>query len=140
MVKPALAATKITRASTALLTIVAWTSFLYLIQFISASFAILSVGSLIMFEATGISYIDFGLLTNGGEGVFFTSTGVVLAVGAFSLLIAIGVFMLRGVKINKELSLLVAALCFCLYVLPGFNLVPWAWMWSLYVVKSQTAN
>ena len=113
---------------------------LYIIQLFGAVLSITAFSSLVILDATGISYFDFGLLTGNAIGLFALASGMLLIAFVFSFFIALFFLIKEGFHILVGLSLLISPVCLCLYLIPGFNLIPWVWVWAFYVVKNQNTN
>jgi hypothetical protein len=128
-------------ATSATWLIIGLTWILYLIQLVFAAISLIGLGAVMAFGGSWLDFVDFlDLLSEGSELFFYLGIGMTLVVGVLTFLFAILVFMFRGVVITKSLSIIVAAVCFSLYLAPGVNLVPWAWIWCLYVVKTQSTR
>lgn len=111
---------------------------LYLVQLIGAGIAINGIIALYAIENTALGYINFfGLASSFTSNFLYAGIAVTLAMGILTLILSIAILALRRVNMMRSYSLLIMALCLPMYVAPGFNLVPWYWLWLLYVVKSQ---
>jgi hypothetical protein len=133
--------TAVANATSATWFIMGLTWILYLIQLVFSVMALVGLGAVIAVEETIVNSVDFfGLLSGTGEIFFYVGMGMTLLVGVMTFLIAVMVFMFRGVVMARSASTLVAAVCFALYLFPGFSLVPWAWLWCFYVVKTQVSQ
>ena len=128
----------VTRATSASWTIVAASSILYPVQLCVGAVSLAGLSVLVAVEGTWAGWLDaFGWFSSVGEELFFIAMGINLVIGVLTLMFAFLVFSLRGVSINRGISLIVAAICFSMYAAPVLNLLPWIWLWCLYVVKSQ---
>lgn len=126
-------------AGAAMWAIIGGTSIIYPVQLVFALLQIIGLFGLIALEESYLDYIDiFDFGTEAAELMFYVSVAVLFVLGLSTLLIAISVFTVRRVKMmGSGVGIIFAAVCLALYTLPIFSLVPWIWLWCLYVVKSQ---
>lgn len=125
-------------AGTATYAIIAGTAILYPVQFVMAALTLGGLAALVTIDTTWIGYADiFGWFSDFGAELLFISLMIVFVIGVLTFFVAVGVFVFRGVNINRGISIIVAAVCLALYATPLLNFVPWIWLWCLYVVKSQ---
>lgn len=118
--------------------IVGTTWILYLVQFVFAVVSLAGLAGIVAVEDGWVGYLNvFGLLSDTAENTAYLGMGITTVMGIFTLIIAIAIFLFRGVDIAKGHSVPLMAICFALNAVPGTSLVPWIWLWCLYVVKSQ---
>jgi hypothetical protein len=119
--------------------IMSWTWWLWLfVQIPLAITAVAGIGTAATGEAIWWGILDkLGITSNLGMLMFSAGTFGVLIVGIISFLIASSFFQMRGINCWKSLSVIIMALCFCGYIIPGINLMPLIWFWCIYVVYSQ---
>lgn len=129
----------VANATAATWTIIGGTSFMYPIQLAFALLQVLGFFGLVALEESFLDYIDFfDFGTEAAERMFYISVAVLFVLGLVTLFTAIAVYTIRGVKMMGDgVGLIITAVCLALYVIPVFSLVPWMWLWCLYVVKSQ---
>lgn len=128
----------VAKAGSAAWFIVGITWELYLVQLIGAGISINGIIALYAIENTALGYLNFfGLASSFTSNFLYVGMAVTLAMGIFTLILSIAVLMTRRVNMLRSYSLLIIAVCLPLYLAPGFNLIPWYWLWLLYVVKSQ---
>ncbi len=131
-------AVDITNAASAAWFIIGVTWILYMIQFVFALMSLIGISAMIAVGESWVGYIDFMDLFSGtAQSMAFVGMGMTAVMGIFTLIASIAIFMFRGVDINKSYSVPIMALCFALNTVPAASLVPWIWVWCLYVVKSQ---
>lgn len=132
------AAVKAVRAGSALPTIIALTAIFYFWQFL---FAILLLGAyglgIAYNESWTVTILSLGL--GGGIAKYMFGIGLIgtLFFYVFGLLAAGGIFISRKVNVLKSFSLLIIVLGLIACITPFFGLLPWVWIWALYVVKIQ---
>ena len=126
------------RTATATASIILGTIWIYLIQIFLGTFTLLG--------AAGLGYINtdwwygladsisFGTLSEAGLSFYIVGVAGTLVCSIVIALIAGFTYSVRGVKIMGGLSLLVLTLCFCLHVLPFFNMLPLVWFWCFYLL------
>lgn len=118
--------------------IIASTSALYPVQFAMAALTLGGLAALVTVDTTWVGYADlFGWFSDFGLELLFVSLMIAFVIGVLTFFVAIGLFVVRGVNINRGVSIIVAAICLALYATPVLNFLPWMWLWCLYVVKSQ---
>lgn len=99
---------------------------------------LVGLASLITIEESFLDVIDvFDLASGMSELMFYVSLVVLFLMGLLTLILAVGMYVWRGVKVDTGISLPLAAVCLALYMAPVFNLIPWMLFWCLYVVKRQ---
>lgn len=117
------------------------TSVLYPVQFVCATLSIAGLLGWIGVEESWLNYADFfNVFSTSGELVYLTGVAGTVAIGLFELLIAIGSFFWFGVDAWSVKSFILWVFCFVGYYAPGFNLVPWAYVWCFYVVWKQAKD
>jgi len=80
----------------------------------------------------------FGIFSTFGELGTYLGFGMTASIGIMHFLIAGLVFLFSGVKFWKmENFFLRTTLCFAGYCAPAASLVPWVWLWCLYVALGQ---
>ena len=131
-------AVNVANAGSAAWFIVGMTWILYVVQFVFAILSLIGFSALFAAEESWLGYVDvLGLFSDTAGMMLFVGMGMTAAMGILTLIIAIALFIFRGVKINRGISGIIMAVCFAFNIVPGFNLAPWIWVWCLYVVKSQ---
>lgn len=129
---------RVIKATSATWFIIGITWILYVVQFIFAILSLIGMASLLAYDSSLVDYLDFfDFASDGGEMVMYTGMFISFAMGILTFIVALAIFVSRRVDSGRSLSIFVAALCFSSYAVPGLNLIPWAWLWCLYVVKSQ---
>lgn len=128
----------ITNAISATWSIIGLTWILFLIQLVFAAFELAGFGALVTLVESWLGYADvFGIIGTGSEIFWYIGMGGTLIIGIFTLIIAMAVYLLRGVEMGRGISPIIAAICLCLYLVPVVNLLPWMWGWCVYVIKTQ---
>lgn len=131
-------ASDVAKAASAAWFIVGMTWILYMIQFVFAAVSLVGLSGLAVLDDGWAGYADvFGLLSDTAEITTYVGMGITTVMGIFTLIMAIAIFLFRRVDIAKGHSVPLMAVCFALNAVPGTNIVPWVWVWCLYVVKSQ---
>lgn len=99
---------------------------------------LVGLASLITIEESFLDVIDvFDIGAGMSELMFFVSMVILFLMGLLTLILATTIYFWRGVKVDTGISLILAAVCLVLYMVPVFNLIPWMLLWCLYVVKRQ---
>lgn len=131
-------AVDVANAGSAAWFIVGITWIFYMIQFVFALMSLIGISSMVAVGESWIGYVDFlGLLSDTSQDIAFIGMGVTAVMGIFTLIVAIAIFLFRRVEIGHSYSVPIMAVCFALNTVPAASLVPWIWVWCLYVVKSQ---
>ncbi len=125
-------------AGTATWTIIVGTAILYPIQFVMAALTLGGLAALVTLDTSWLGYADlFGWFSDFGMELLFVSLMLNFVIGFLTFMVAVGVYVIRGVTISRGISIIIAAVCLALYATPILNFIPWMWFWCLYVVKSQ---
>ncbi len=127
------------KAATATGHIISITWYFYLLQVVFSLFYLLSLGGMAWYSGGWLEFFDiFSAGGYAGLGLFMISMVLLAAMWMVTFMIAIIVYIFRGVKImNGIASPVVAIGSLVLTLAPIANLFPWVWLWCLYVVKTQ---
>jgi len=131
-------AVNVANAGSAAWVIVGVTWIFYMVQFVFALLSLMGISAMIAAGESWVGYADFfGILSDTAEVSTYAGMAITIAMGIFTLIVAIAIFLFRGVDIGRSYSVPLMAICFALNALPVTSLAPWIWVWCLYVVKSQ---
>ena len=131
-------AVNVANAGSAAWFIVGVTWIFYMVQFVFALVSLMGFATISAVAESWVGYVDFfGVFSDNAQDMTSAGIGMTAAMGIFTLIVAIVIFLFRGVDIARGNSVLIMAVCFALNTAPVASLVPWIWVWCLYVVKSQ---
>ncbi|MCB9818843.1 hypothetical protein H6788_01550 [Candidatus Nomurabacteria bacterium] len=131
-------AVAVANAGSAAWFIVGVTWIFYMVQFVFALVSLMGFATISAVAESWVGYVDFfGVFSDNAQDMTSAGIGMTAAMGIFTLIVAIVIFLFRGVDIARGNSVLIMAVCFALNTAPVASLVPWIWVWCLYVVKSQ---
>lgn len=99
-------------------------------QVIFAIISIIGIGSETIAEE-----VFLGLFSGAvpGEAIYLVMAVLVIIIGTLSLLYAVMVFAASRVSLLSGKGVLVLGICFCLYALPIFNIIPWVFVYATYL-------
>lgn len=91
-------------------------------------------------ESWTVSILTLGLGGIAAEWIFGVGLLGTLACYMMGLFLAGGILISRQINILKHYSLVILALGLISCFIPIFCLLPWVWIWAIYVVKAQLSD
>ncbi len=139
--KVAKAPAKIAAAVTSVTMVFESTLPIYVIQILFGVLSLVSLGGGAILDETWLGSaadtVTFGSLSDAAIALMLIGMIVTLLCGCFSLVTAFVIMKARGMHPFHGKGILFLAMAFSFYLIPLFNLVPWAIFWPVFTAKEE---